>query len=194
MKALLFAWLCVASASCHAQARSWLFEVRLDGQPVGEHRFDLAPEGEGLRLRSEAQFTVRVLGIPLYRYRHSADERWRDGCLQSLDASTDDNGKAGKVTHRIKDGDCLMTFAYWNPALLRQTRLLNPQTGVVEPARIERVGPGTFDAAAGPLEAVRWRIHTREQPIDLWLSGAGEWIGLESTVAGGRRLAYRLRP
>jgi hypothetical protein len=86
---------------------------------------------------------------------------------------------------------CIFTFAYWNPELRRQARLLNPQTGELETVRIERVSEAPADA---PADVVRWRIQTRTQPIDLLLSPAGEWVGLESTVTGGKRLAYRPKP
>lgn len=195
MKLALLTLLLAAAASVHA--RTLQFEVLLDDQPVGEHRFELTPDGDGLRLRSEARMTVRVLGIPLYRYRHTADERWSGGCLRSLEATTDDNGKVTQVSRphpgplpQAGEGanakECLMTFAYWNPAILRQSRLLNPQTGEVEAVRIERIGDGD--------QPVRWRIHTRTNPVDLLLSASGEWIGLDSTLAGGKRLAYRLKP
>jgi hypothetical protein len=205
-RALTAALLLAAATAACAQARTWVFDVRLDGQSVGEHRFELAPDGDGLRLRSEARFVVRLLGIPVYRYRHTAEERWRGGCLQALDATTDDDGRITQVQARAEGGQlrvtggkaagepgtgCVFTFAYWNPDLRRQARLLNPQTGELEPVRIERITDAPADAAA---DVLRWRIQTRTQPIDLLLSPTGEWVGLESTVAGGKRLAYRPKP
>ena len=67
----------------------WQFTVRLDGQPIGTHRFVLARADEGGTLmRSEARFDVKLLGLSLYRYRHESTERWSDGCLASIDART----------------------------------------------------------------------------------------------------------
>ena len=188
--------------------RSWHFEVRLDDRPIGEHRFVLSglPAG-GQQLRGEARFTVRLLGIPVYRYRHAVEEEWRGDCLRALQAETDDNGRATEVRAR-RDGarwqlqapagagpwpDCLMSFAYWHPALPSQTRLLNPQTGRVEAVRVQRSGTGTIVARGRPVPAVRWQLQTAEQAIDLWLAESdGDWVGLDSTLAGGRRLSYRL--
>jgi hypothetical protein len=28
--------------------------------------------------------------------------------------------------------------------------------------------------------------------VDVWYSADGDWVGLDSTVAGGRQLSYRL--
>lgn len=43
------------------------------------------------------------------------------------------------------------------------------------------------------VAAMRWRIEGPAQPIDVWYSAEGEWLGLDSTVDGGRKLPYRLK-
>ena len=77
-------------------------------------------------------------------------------------------------------GDCL-------------ARLLNAQSGKIEPVRISKAGSGTVEVRGQPVEATRWRIATDAQPIDVWYSQQGEWLGLDSTVGGNRKLSYRLK-
>ncbi|GAP38847.1 DUF6134 family protein [Piscinibacter sakaiensis] len=191
-----------ADAATGPASGTWAFEVLLDGQPIGSHRFELRREGEERVLDSRAEFTVRILGIPAYRYHHHAVERWRGDCLASLEAQTDDDGKRSTVKARRDGGvlavsgprgetrleGCVMSFAYWHPAMQRQTRLLNAQTGVHEPVRIEPVGT---DAQGRHL-----RLSGPEQPVDLWYDAQGDWQALASKVSGGKRsLSYRrVRP
>ena len=186
--------------------RVWNFRVMLDGQPIGRHRYSVTPQGERREVRSDAAFEVRVLGFVAYRYRHQARERWQRDCLSALDANTDDDGRVSRIDAarddaglRITGADeprvlpgCVLSYAYWNPAMLTQTRLLNAQTGELDTLRIERVGPGSVDVAGAAVPAVRWRVSGAHAPIELWYSAQGEWLGLDSTVAGGRRLSYRL--
>ena len=47
-----------------------------------------------------------------------------------------------------------------------------------------------LDAAGGALRGLR--IGGLTQPIDVWYVG-DRWVGLDTTVDGGRRLSYRLR-
>ena len=68
------------------------FEVSLDGQPIGMHRFRMAHDGATRVVESEALFDVRILRVPVYRYRHSNTEIWRNGCLKRIDSETDANG------------------------------------------------------------------------------------------------------
>lgn len=86
-----------------------------------------------------------------------------------------------------------MSFAYWNPQMLRQTLLLNAQTGALEPARIVDLGNETIAVRGAPVAAKRYRITGPKNPIDLWYSPSDEWLALESTLAGGRRLRYALK-
>ena len=152
--------------------RSWNFAVSLDGDLIGTHRFDLRQAGPSLAMRGHADFAVKFLGLTLYRYRHEVTSRWQDACLDNLSAQTDDDGAktSGSATAsatatrviRRRDGSgeseltvsgCMMDFAYWNPNLLTQTRLLNPQTGEIEAVQIIAGRTG----ADNPLTKVKVR-------------------------------------
>ncbi|WP_431275889.1 DUF6134 family protein [Variovorax ureilyticus] len=205
-------WLPLAAAcalgSSGAEAAEWRFRVLLDGVAIGEHRFSVTRAEDERQVVSEADFVVKLLGIPVYRYRHRASESWRGDCLMQLATFTDDDGKVSQVRARPGDNGrldvtvngasrslpgCTMTFAYWNPALRQQTRLLNPQSGVEERVQIHRVGDGALDVRGESVVAQHWRIEGPAAPLDVWYSRQGDWIGLDSTVAGGRRLSYRLQ-
>jgi len=192
----------------------WNFRASLDGKPIGQHRFSVAAnagaQGDERKVLSEASFAVKFLGITAYRYRHTATEQWRGDCLTALASTTDDDGKASSVSTEA-DGDtlsvktgttaqslkgCVMSFAYWNPAIQTQTQLLNAQTGKAEAVQVSRVGSvgsGSVEVRGRAVAATQFRITGAAQPIDVWYSAQGEWIGLDSLVAGGRKLSYRLQ-
>ena len=203
---------CPSSTSALAAGTGeWRFTVRLDDRAIGTHRFVVQTTSAGmLHVESEARFEVSLLGVPLYRYRHRATERWSNGCLAFIDARTDDNGTVTEVRGRsqgdrfdlrvVDDGRsiatatqarCLMTFAYWNPVLATQSRLLDPGSG-----RIETVTMGAPTASAPDLGTDAAGLHGLRiaglpNPIDVWYEG-GRWIGLDTFVSGGRHLSYRL--
>ena len=191
----------------------WNFAVRLDGKPIGTHRFVLSSNGDGtLAMRSEASFDFKWLGLSLYRYQHQVSERWDNGCLASIDARTDDDGRLtevhgqeldGHFNLQVRDTDrrtaapaaaagCLMSFAYWNAAALAgQNRLLDPGTGRVESVVIAPIGaaPTDLEVQSRPVHGLR--IGGLTHPIDVWYVGE-RWIGLDTIVRGGRRLSYRM--
>jgi hypothetical protein len=200
----LFAAL-IPPGSAATSSREWRFEVYLDDKPIGYHSFQLSSEAQTRRLRSEARFRVKVLGLTLYTYVHQSLELWKADCLQGVDASTDDNGTDFRV-HGERRGEqlllenqsgetripgCVMTFAYWNPAILAQQRLLNVQTGEYVPVSVEQLGQSTLKVDGRAVAATHYRIATDENDIELWYSTDHDWLGLRSTTRGGRQLDYR---
>lgn len=202
--------LCLAllAGTTHAANGAWTFRVLLGDSDIGEHRFTLAEQGEQRSMRIDAAFTVKLLGLTVYRYRHQATEQWAGDCLTGLSAETDDNGTALKVTAKpaaermlavespqgtAQLGPCVMSFAYWNPAMLKQTALLNAQTGKLETVRIKLLGDESLSVRGQDVPARHYSIEGLERPIHLWYSPQGDWLALESSVAGGKRLRYVLQ-
>jgi hypothetical protein len=202
---LLAAGALVAGAQI-AAAKDLRFQVYLDERPIGEHSFRIADSGDTTRVTSRASFDVDFLFINAYRYRHSSNETFRDGCLTAIDATTDDNGKRYAVVgaasgdaFRIEAGDavastdgCVKTFAYWDKGFLTKRRLLNPQTGELESVRVQPRGSDAVAADNGAsLRAERYALTTDELTIELWYNDELGWVGLESDAGKGKRIIYR---
>ncbi len=202
--AALIALLCTAPLS--AEARVFDFTVYLDNKEIGRQSFSVEDDGGGKTVQIEAEFNVKLLFFTAYRYRHTNEELWRNGCLQGITSATSDGGEeffvSGekraellRVTNR--DGTetyegCIRSYVYWNPSLLTGTRLLNSQTGNMDRVSIEHLGEQTIDVRGVPTKVDCRRIVSDEFTILLWYAG-DEWVALESTTAGGKRLYYAIR-
>ncbi|GMG87246.1 DUF6134 family protein [Biformimicrobium ophioploci] len=205
----IFACLVFVSPSWASAAivdREWNFTAYLDGKPIGYHRFSLKRQGERASLSSRASFDVKFLFFNAYRYRHRANEAWEGGCLREFSSTTDDNGRQYRVVGR-KAGqdfllssagsqsslpDCVMTFAYWNPAFLKQPVLLNSQNGSYVPVQVTERGREAITAKGREYIATRYELSAEKLNISLWYSDAGDWLALESVTESGRVLRYRL--
>ncbi|NJN51915.1 MAG: hypothetical protein HC809_09215 [Gammaproteobacteria bacterium] len=53
-------------------------------------------------MHSKARFEVTVLLVPVFRYEHSAVERWQGACLQSIESDTKVNGKRSALPRRAR--------------------------------------------------------------------------------------------
>lgn len=137
------ATLFVLSAAAANADQTWDFRVFLDDKEIGTHRFDLLEQGGERQLTSTATMKVKLLFVTAYTYDHHDVEHWQGDCLSKLTSTTDDNGRKHRVDVLRRDGatvvqtlegtqrlgECVLTFAYWNPAMLRQSWLLNSQDG-----------------------------------------------------------------
>jgi hypothetical protein len=184
------------------------FAVSLDDRPIGMHRFRIVDDGATRVVESAASFDVRILRVPVYRYRHSNTETWQNGCLKQLDSETDANGTRYAVDlsktvmgYRIVtpseaqtyEGDCLMSFAYWDQRFLRQNQLLNTQTGELVAVEIQPLGQSLREIANRTLPVEGFRILAEPQNIDIQVfynSADGHWVALESVLENGRVLRY----
>ena len=184
---------------------SWQFGVLLDDKRIGYHNFHVSREGDRQLLETEAEFDVKFLFFTAFRYRHQNVESWNDGCLSSIDARTNSNGKELDVKgRRAADGfevtgnagsstlpDCVRTFAYWNPEILEADRLLNSQTGEYEDVSVVFESDDVVSVGDRTIGALRYRLSAKAGDITLWYSTVDRrWLALEAPAKGGRTIRY----
>jgi hypothetical protein len=199
-------WL-LAAVSADAWSGDWNFQVLLDGKAIGSHHFQVSGQGSETRLRSEADFKVTVLSFPFYRYHHVSEEAFQGDCLQALSASTNENGNHQEVRGSLSDSafvvttrqgasvlpPCIMTFDYWNPRILQQSHLLNPQTGAYVPIVVTHLGSEVLAVEGKSQRTETYLIVADTMKIKLWYSADERWLALESPTPDGRLMRYQLR-
>lgn len=197
----------IMSAATASADQTWDFRVFLDDKEIGTHRFDLVEQGGERRLTSTATMKVKLLFVTAYTYDHHDVEHWQGDCLSRLSSTTDDNGKEHRVDVQRRDGatvvqtlegtqrlgECVLTFAYWNPAMLQQIRLLNSQDGEYVAVKIKDAGADLIVVRGVETPARRYELRSEKLSIDLWYSPQKEWIALESKTARGQKLIYKLK-
>lgn len=200
------AMLSSTGALAYSQETSYVYSIWYNDKRIGEHEFVIARGPEGTRVRSEARMEFRVLFVPVYRYRHVANEYWKDGCLAELTAETDDNGTLYEVTASAGPSglsidqaasqtglqtlsvDCAASFAYWDLDRLQRENLLNAQTGDL--ATVTLVRQGSEDVGGSQSESYLLQAEGLGA-IRLWYREADQrWLKLETEREGGT-LTYR---
>lgn len=190
-----------------ATAEEWSFEVLLDKQKIGTHTFSL----NNGHLSSKANFNVKVLFVNAYRYQHQAEEDWQADCLTKLTAHTVEN----KVTTDVigeRQGNqfvlqkstetqtlpaCVMTFAYWNPKILKQSQLLNPQNAEYLDVQVINDGMQAYSVRGTSQPTQQYRLlgnyrGKAKLNITLWYDSQQRWVGLKSITPEGYTINYKL--
>jgi len=195
-----------AAVGEHPVTAQWNFRVFLDDSEIGYHRFSLIENGDRLEVATEADFRVRFLFFTAYEYSHVNREVWQGDCLEAMRSATDANGRHFSVTaSRAEDGftvdtgdarlrtdGCVKSFAYWDPAILEASALLNAQTGELMPVAVEEVALEAVEVRGQTVPARRYRLTAHGLELDIWYSEDDRWLALQSTVDGGRTLRYVL--
>ncbi len=187
----------------------WIFNVLLNDKSIGEHRFMVSRGADDLlNVESNANMKVKFIFFDAYQYSHEAKETWKDGCLQSIQAKTNNNNDMLTVngsTHEqyfiveatekteMLEG-CVRSFAYWDlSTILKAEKLLNSQTGEYVETEVIMNDWETIRAAGIEWKAKKYTIKGEGLHIDLWYGTEGEWLKLKSMLKNGRELVYELQ-
>ena len=180
------------------------FAVSRGQDKVGEHIMRFSRSGAGLLVSTEVEMRVKLGPIPVFRYAHTATERWRDDSFASLTTRTDTNGKVEQVKAeatssgvaiegpggRLTAPATAAPLTHWNAAAL-EGPLFNPQLGKIMKVRTARAGRESVQLADGrSIQATRWTIRG-EAEIDNWYDAAGAWAGLRGRLEDGSTMIYR---
>lgn len=174
-----------------AAPRALTFAVFRNGQKIGEHAMTFTQDGTSTVARSDVAMSVRLGPVPVYKYRHSATERWQDDRFASLETSTNGNGKRQTVSAEATRGGVLIQtlkgslraaadtspLTHWNPRALRGP-LFNPQDGKLLKVQVAQAGPG------------HWTIRG-DAEIDDFYDAAGVWKSLRGRLEDGSQIEYR---
>ncbi|MDP2215624.1 DUF6134 family protein [Phenylobacterium sp.] len=180
------------------------FAVFRGKDKVGEHVMRFSRSGSALLVSTEVEMRVRLGPIPVFRYAHTATERWQGDSFTSLSTRTDTNGKVEQVTAeasgsgvaiegpggRLTAPASAAPLTHWNAAALERP-LFNPQLGKIMKVRTAQAGRETVSLAdGGSIPATRWTIRG-EAEVDNWYDSAGAWAGLRGKLEDGSTMIYR---
>ena len=193
--------------SSSLMAQEWAFDVYLDKSKIGKHTFTY----DNNLLTSRAKFNVKVLFINAYKYDHTSKERWQDDCLEGIEVNTTEdklttkvNGKKTSVGFEVSDGKsnqtlpaCTMTFAYWNPKILSQNKLLNPQNADYLDTHFEKQANESIMVKGKPTDTTHYKLTgslngKNKLNIELWYNQKNEWVALKSITPEGYNIIYKL--
>jgi hypothetical protein len=175
------------------------FEVSRNGKPVGEHQMTFVINGDAISVSTEADMVVKIGPVPVFKYKHHCEERWKAGRIIGLKSHTDSNGKIETVTATrtstavILEGDAgqitapaaAAPLSHWNSAAF-EGPLFNPQTGKM--LKVTAADRGA-DRVAGVM-ATHWTLRG-ESNIDDWYDAGGVWLALRGVLDDKSIMEYK---
>jgi len=147
-------------------------------------------QGESVAAAIDVELTVRLLGLPIYRYRHHAQERREGPRLVAFEARTDDdgrvtwlNGAAEPAGFRLRthEGEALLpptvtASTWWDEAALGRRPWLNAQSGRLAEVEVRRMGNEAVARGAGQAMARHYRVDG-DIRCEVWYAEAdGAWL------------------
>ncbi len=174
---------------------SRLYRLSRGGSDIGEHQLTVSRDGDAVKATTEINIAVKFLGITAYRYELAYSELYRDGLLQQLEGTANDDGNKGyvKVARR---GDLLEVdgsdysgpiggtaapTSYWRQPALKNTPWISTQSGEILPVRTKKVAPSSHHQTGSRV----WRATDNGAfTVDIAYDGRGEWLGCTFDAKG----------
>jgi len=180
------------------------FEVLRDGTPVGRHQVRFENQQDGVTVTSEMALTVRLFSIPVYNFKYTAVEYWRQGQLHNLRVDVDDDGDKHRIeaernqdklsvvgpdgTREFSGG--VFPTSHWNPAVLQQNTVLNTITGQMNNVEITKTSYENIEVSGVTRRAARYH-YSGDLAVTAWYDAAGRWIKLSFMAEDGSQIEYR---
>ena len=205
MKYSFILTLLLSLLSSNLIAKEWNFDVVLNDEIIGKHSFKQV----GNESHSLAEFKFNCMFMN-FSYEHDSKETWNENCLKSIVSKTDDDGdlfnvEGGKDNNKFEVSsngiekilpECIMTFAYWNPKILLQKKLMNSQDAEWLDVAITDVGIETRNIREQKISTHHYKIQANKDGdevfiIDVWYDDNMSLVGLKSPTPIGD-LIYKL--
>ena len=166
------------------------FDVLGLGQTIGRHEVRIEGSPGAFVVRSDVEIDVSPLGIPLFTYRHSGTETWRNDRLVAFESESKGDERTDSVAGRAISGGFevkgrkgtilapadIMVGSYWTSRMMSRPVLLDPQKGVLE------------EQVVHSRQRTAWEVRGHKRPVTVYsissiLNGevayddSGRWVG-----------------
>lgn len=172
-------------AAAQAPARSLTYDILMGDDPIGTERVRIEPQGDRTKVTVAATTKVKVLFLN-FHYDHKREEVWKGGVLESMTATTDDDGTPHSLSVARADGGYRLTvdgkvetvpanalpLTLWTPDVLAHPLLLSVIDGDRYAVSSRNVGMETVQAGGRAVEAAHHRIDGGVER-DLWYGADG---------------------
>lgn len=182
---LAAALLLLPLSAAQAAPRTLTYQILMGDDPIGTEEVTIDPQGERTRVTVAATTRVKVLFIN-FRYDHKRDELWKGATLESMKATTDDDGTPHAIELARKGAGLSLTadgktsdlpadalpLTLWTPEVLKRPLLLSVIDGARYTVTARAMGSETIEAGGRKTEARHHRIEG-DVERDLWFAADG---------------------
>jgi len=182
------------------------YRVIRDGNDIGTQSVEFIRKDDSLTVRTRVNILVTLLGIPVYRFTHAAEEQWQNGQLTEFASKSNDDGEPRDVTLK-REGDrlrgtynrhavdlpaTLIPASLWHPATVRQTVLLDPIKARDRQIAVVDKGMETIKVKGQSVQAHRYAM-SGQIVRDIWYGPDGQIVQIRFPAKDGSQIQLVLR-
>src|SRR5215813_5575215 len=182
------------------------YKVVREGDDIGTQSVEFIRSGDRLTVRTHVNILVTVLGVPVFRFTHEAEEQWQNGKLTAFTSKSDDDGEPREVALKLT-GDrlrgtyngrlvdlpsSLIPASLWRPDTVEQTVLLDPIKGRDRQITVVDKGIEKVDVRGQVVDAHHYAM-TGQITRDIWYGPDGQIVQVRFPAKDGSQVQVVLR-
>jgi hypothetical protein len=175
------------------------YRILREGEEIGRNSIEFTRSAGRLTVVTQMEALFTLVSIPVFRFKHVAEEGWVDSRLETLSSRTDDNGTDRAVELRT-EGDRLRVVyngkevneydapmipaSLWHPATVEQKVLFDPIKGRPRQVSIARRGRERVEIGGDPVPADHFSI-TGQLKREVWYGLDGQIVQVSFPAKDG---------
>jgi hypothetical protein len=182
------------------------YDVVREGDDIGTQSVEFVRNGDRLTVHTRVNIVITVLGIPVFRFTHEAEEQWRNGQLTAFRSKSNDDGEPRDVALKL-DGDrlrgtyngrtldlpaSLIPASLWRPDTIQKTVLLDPIKGRDRQVTVVDKGIEKIKIRGQALTAHHYAM-TGQIVRDIWYGPDGQIVQVHFPAKDGSQIQVVLR-
>ena len=156
------------------------FDIYRNDKHIGTHIFSFEKSGDGLSVKSEIKFSIKKLGIVLYKYYAEGTEVYKDEKMIKFNSKTDQNGKNKYVNiilendEYIVDGSSykgkapvdFLIGTWWNHDIVEAKAQISAVSGRIIKQKVKFLGKETIKFGEKSYNALHFNFSSTDKKLD----------------------------
>ena len=179
-----------------------VFRVMREKKHIGQHELTFTASPGGMVIAISVDIVLKFGPIPVFRYRLTGTESWRDGVMVAAEARTNNDGH-DEYMHAVRDRDGMWVTGshnaqrpneranaeryrapddaflatHWNIGQCAGP-WINPQNGALLRPGITAHPPELLQSGSGPATLARRLDASGDAELSLWYDSEDQWTAL----------------
>jgi uncharacterized protein DUF6134 len=186
-----------------ANTTTAMFAVMRNDDRIGTNTIKTEDDGKETVVETITHVAVKLFFVTVYHFDQTETERWSNGHFVAMNSSTNDNGKVHTAS-AASAGDCVVVDgdgiknritspifpgSLWNPAVLGQSQVLNPNDGHVMAMKITDRGEDDINLNGHAVRARHYEIKSAFSQ-EAWYDAQHQLVKVQLRAPDGSTVQY----
>ncbi len=179
------------------------YSIFRKGKKIGTHTLNIKAVNDRIEVSVDSKITVRILKVPVFRFRYISEEIWQDNQLTSVDSTTTTNKNVESA--KLQNSGANSTLSYngkstesdyiayatnhWNISAIEQSHLFNTVKGVKSSVKVTNKGNDLITIGDQQLATNRFS-YSGDLTVDAWYDENKRWVKLEFLGSDSNPVTY----